>query len=288
MKSNILVTGCNGQLGSEIRELSGTYPQYGFVFTDLEELDITDRRQVGKYMKTHNISCVINCAAYTAVDKAEEEIEKARLINKTGAAVLADATNELHALLVHISTDYVYDGRSYKPYTETDNTNPKSFYGKTKLEGELEIVFNAAKAVIIRTSWLYSSFGNNFVKTIIRKARETGLLKVVTDQIGTPTYAKDLACTILDIIPQCQSVKRTEIYNYSNEGVISWFDFAKTIIELTKISCEVVAVETKDYPTAAARPFYSVLNKAKMKKDFNITIPYWKDSLKDCLTKQNL
>ncbi len=287
MKTNVLVTGSNGQLGSEIKEIAGQYNQFNFIFTDIEELDITDKSQLDKIMKSQNINCVINCAAYTAVDKAEEEMEKARLINKTAVSNLAEVTTQFKALLVHISTDYVYDGKNCKPYTETDNTNPKCFYGKSKLEGEIEIVFNAAKAIIIRTSWLYSSFGNNFVKTIIKKGKEKGLLNVVYDQIGTPTYAKDLAKAILQIIPDYKSANRSEIYNFSNEGVISWYDFAKAIIEIKKIKCDIIPIETKSYPTPAARPFYSVLNKSKIKKDFNLQIPYWKDSLTECLSKIN-
>ena len=287
MKTNILVTGCNGQLGSEIKALADQYKQYDFIFTDIGELDITDKSQLEKMINNQGINCVINCAAYTAVDKAEDEMELARLINKTAVLNLAEVTSQYKALLVHISTDYVFDGKSYKPYTETDNTNPKCFYGKSKLEGEIEVVFNAAKAIIIRTSWLYSSFGNNFVKTIIKKGKEKGVLNVVYDQVGSPTYAKDLAQVLLQIIPQYSSANRTEIYNFSNEGVISWYDFAKAIIEIKKIKCDVNPIETKSYPTPAARPFYSVLNKAKIKKDFNIQIPYWKDSLIECLTKIN-
>ena len=287
MTTNILVTGSNGQLGNEIRAIANQYKEYNFVFTDIQELDITDKKQIEKIMKSKDINCVINCAAYTAVDKAEDDIQKARLLNKIAVLNLAETTTQFKALLVHISTDYVFDGKNCKPYTETDNTNPRCIYGKSKLEGEIEVVFNAAKAIIIRTSWLYSSYGNNFVKTIINKGKEKGLLNVVYDQVGTPTYANDLAHAILQIIPKFNSSNKTEIYNYSNEGAISWYDFAKAIIEIEKIKCDIVPIDSKNYPTPAARPFYSVLNKSKIKKDFSLQIPYWKDSLINCLSKIN-
>jgi len=287
MATNVLITGSNGQLGSEIRAIASQYKEYNFIFTDIQELDITDKKQIEKIMKSKDINCVINCAAYTAVDNAEKEIEKARLLNKTAVLNLAEATTQNKALLVHISTDYVFDGKNCKPYTETDNTNPRCIYGKSKLEGEIEVVFNASKAIIIRTSWLYSSYGNNFVKTIISKGKEKGLLNVVYDQVGTPTYANDLAHAILQIIPQFNSSNKTEIYNYSNEGAISWYDFAKAIIEINKIKCNIIPIESKCYPTPAARPFYSVLNKSKIKNDFKLQIPYWKDSLINCLSKIN-
>jgi dTDP-4-dehydrorhamnose reductase len=287
MALKILITGSKGQLGSEFQVIFGNYKNFNFIFTDIEELDITDKNQLDKLMKKEAIECVINCAAYTAVDKAEDEMEKARLINKTAVSNLAEVTSNHKALLVHISTDYVFDGKNCKPYLETDNTNPRCFYGKSKLEGEIEIIFNAAKAIIIRTSWLYSSFGNNFVKTIFKKGKEKGSLQVVYDQVGSPTYARDLAETILNIIPRFQSSNRAEIYNYSNEGVISWYDFAKAIIEIKGIKCEIQPIETKNYPTPAVRPFYSVLNKSKIKKDYDIQIPYWKDSLIKCLNEIN-
>jgi len=279
----LLITGCNGQLGNELKVLAENYTQHQFTFTDIEELDISNFDAIEKYLKKNIPDCIINCAAYTAVDKAEGEKEKAFLINSVAAKHLAELSTKFNALLLHISSDYIFDGKSSKPYVETDSSNPKSLYGKTKLNGEVEIVFNAKKAIIIRTSWLYSSFGTNFVKTIIDKGKEKGELNVVSDQIGTPTYARDLAKTILEIIPDYHPKNKTEIYHFSNEGVASWYDFAKEILQLANIKCKVNPVETKDYPTAAQRPQYSLLNKTKIKKEFHIEIPYWKDSLKDCI-----
>jgi len=284
---NILITGANGQLGSEIKELSPQYKDLNFTFTDVDELDITNYVALGKYFAKNKFQCIINCAAYTAVDKAESEKAKAIQINATAVKYLAEYSSSQNALFVHVSTDYVFDGRSCKPYSEGDMTNPKSVYGKTKLDGEVEVIFNAQKSIIFRTSWLYSSYGSNFVKTIIKAANEKGALNVVYDQIGNPTYAKDLAKTILDIVPTYHAQNKSEIYNYSNEGVTSWYDFAKEITEMADIKCSISPIETKDYPTPAVRPQYSVLNKSKIKKQFNIVIPHWKDSLRECIRKIN-
>jgi dTDP-4-dehydrorhamnose reductase len=286
---NILVTGCNGQLGSEIRELSPEYKNCRFLFTDVMHLDITQYEQVEKYIENKNIDCIINCAAYTAVDKAESEPEKAYEINVKAVANLVRISKRNDIILVHISTDYVFDGKNYMPYTESDKTNPLSVYGRTKLQGEQEVISNAGKAIIIRTSWLYSSFGNNFVKSIIKFAKERGKLNVVYDQIGTPTYARDLAGTILDIIQSADSIHKSvvEIYHYSNEGVCSWYDFAELILEESNIKCELRPVESKDYPTPVTRPHYSVLNKNKIKDHFKIQIPYWRDSAIKCLKAIN-
>jgi dTDP-4-dehydrorhamnose reductase len=284
---NILVTGSNGQLGSELRALEKEYNKLNFFFTDLNELDITDGDKVAKFIKSNKIDTLINCAAYTAVDKAESEKSQAMLLNATAVKNIAQACANANALLIHISTDYVFDGKNFKAYTENDTASPKSIYGKTKLDGEIEVIFNAKRALIFRTSWLYSSYGNNFVKAIINKATKEKELKVVYDQIGTPTYAGDLAKAILDIIPNVKSKIRTEIYNYSNEGVCSWFDFAKAIIDINNIECHIKPIPTKDYPTEAFRPLFTVLDKTRVKKDFNITIPYWRDSLKICLSKIN-
>jgi dTDP-4-dehydrorhamnose reductase len=284
---NILITGANGQLGSEIKELSPLYKNLNFTFTDVDELDITNYDALGKYFSKNKFQCIINCAGYTAVDKAESEKAKAIQINATAVKYLAEYSSSQNALFVHISTDYVFDGRSCKPYSEGDMTNPKSVYGKTKLDGEVEVIFNAQKSIIFRTSWLYSSYGSNFVKTIIKAANEKGALNVVYDQIGNPTYAKDLAKTILDIVPTYHAQNKSEIYNYSNEGVTSWYDFAKEITEMADIKCSISPIETKDYPTPAVRPQYSVLNKSKIKKQFNIVIPHWKDSLRECIKKIN-
>jgi dTDP-4-dehydrorhamnose reductase len=284
---NILITGANGQLGSEIKELSPLYKNLNFTFTDVDELDITNYDALGKYFAKNKFQCIINCAGYTAVDKAESEKAKAIQINATAVKYLSEYSSSQNALLVHISTDYVFDGRNCKPYSEGDMTNPKSVYGKTKLDGEVEVIFNAQKSIIFRTSWLYSSYGSNFVKTIIKAAKDKDALNVVYDQVGNPTYARDLAKTILDIVPTYHAQNKSEIFNYSNEGVTSWYDFAREITEMANIECSITPIETKDYPTAAARPQYSVLNKSKIKKQFNIVIPHWKDSLRECIRKIN-
>ncbi len=282
---NILVTGSNGQLGSELRSLEKEYPSFKFTFTTKSDLDITDSEKVSKVIKEKKIEVLINCAAYTAVDKAENDKAQAMLLNATAIKNIASACSKANALLVHISTDYVFDGRNFKPYTENDTASPKSIYGKTKLDGEIEVIFNAKRALIFRTSWLYSSFGKNFVKTIAEKAKTEKELKVVHDQIGTPTYAADLAKTILDIIPKVSLKIRTEIYNFSNEGAASWFDFAKAIVDIKQLDCQITPISTKEYPTDAQRPFFTLLDKSRIKKDFNIKIPYWKDSLEICLSK---
>lgn len=281
----ILVTGSQGQLGNEIRDLEKAYPKYTFFFTDKNELDITDEAKIASFVKSNKIEAVINCAAYTAVDKAESDKQQAMLINATGVKNLAQVCGNANVLLIHVSTDYVFEGKNFKPYTENDTASPKSIYGKTKLDGEIEVIFNAKRALIFRTSWLYSSYGNNFVKTIAEKGKTTKELKVVFDQIGTPTYAADLARAILDILPKVPSKIRTEIYNYSNEGVASWYDLASAIVEMKKLDCKVEAIMSKDYPTEAQRPFYTVLNKSRVKKDFGITIPHWRASLAKCLEK---
>ena len=279
---NILITGSNGQLGSEIRELSSNY-SYNFFFTDRNNIDITSKDSIRSFYQTNNINVIINCAAYTAVDKAESDEINADLINRKAVKKLSLVSEELNIKLIHISTDYVFDGRNFKPYCEEFQTNPQGVYGKTKLDGENEMRdINPKNSIIIRTSWVYSSFGNNFVKTMIRLGKEKESLGVIFDQVGTPTYAKDLAKTILDIIPQINNDK-VEIYNYSNEGVLSWYDFAKEIMKMAKLDCKINPIETFQYPTPAKRPHFSLLNKSKIKSTFNIEIPYWKDSLDECL-----
>ena len=285
---NILVTGSNGQLGSEIRELSLKYP-YNFFFTDVKELDITNKEDIKKYVNDKDIDLIINCAAYTAVDKAEEEKEKADLKNHKAVKFLADIAKEKNILLIHISTDYVFDGKNYRPYVEEDKVNPQNIYGLTKLKGEEVFKASGANGIIIRTSWVYSYYGHNFVKTMLR-LKDRGELGVVFDQVGTPTYAKDLAFTILEIIDKnLEKVKNknAEIYHYSNEGVISWYDFAKAIFDIENIDIKVNPIESKEYPIPAKRPYYSVLNKNKIKKEFNTEIPYWRESLKECLQRIN-
>ena len=281
---NVLVTGSNGQLGSDIKELSIDY-KYNFYFTDRNELDISNPHAITEFVNNNNINTIINCAAYTAVDKAESDIENADKINHLAVKYLAQISKEKNIKLIHISTDYVFDGTNHMPYVETDITNPNGVYGQTKLDGEKAMQeINPENSIIIRTSWVYSSYGANFVKTMLRLGKEKEQLGVIFDQVGTPTYAGDLAKAILDIISNIKNGK-VEIYNYSNEGVLSWYDFAKEIMHMTKSTCQVNPIETIEYPTPAKRPHYSLLNKSKIKKEFNITIPYWKDSLDECLTK---
>ncbi len=279
--AKILVTGSNGQLGSELRAIESNYPQYSFTFTDIEELDLTKKDEVIGFLEENKIDVCINCAAYTAVDKAEDEQELALLINKDAVENLAKACENVNARLIHISTDYVFDGTNHKPYEETDQPIPNSFYGLSKLKGEQTLVDNIDDFVIIRTSWLYSTFGNNFVKTMIRLGGDRDELGVVVDQIGTPTYAADLANAIMATVES----DKTGIYHYSNQGAISWYDFTKAIMEIKHIDCKVNAIESKDFPAKANRPFYSVMNKAKIAKDFNIEVPYWLDSLKMMIGK---
>jgi len=289
---NILVTGSNGQVGSEIREISKDY-NYNFFFTTRDNLDISNKDDIRNFCESNNINTIINCAAYTAVDKAEEDIENANKINHKAVKKLAKISAELNIKLIHISTDYVFDGKNFKPYCEQFQTNPQSVYGKTKLDGENQMIkINPKNSIIIRTSWVYSSFGNNFVKTMLRLGKQKDELGVIFDQIGTPTYAKDLAITILNILPKIQNScnpagtrTKLNIYNYSNEGAISWYDFAKEIMKMAKLDCKINPIETYQYPTPAKRPHYSLLNKSKIKSTFNITIPYWKDGLDDCLRR---
>lgn len=281
--SNILVTGANGQLGSEIRYLSNQY-SYNFVFTDKDSLDITKRDDVEKFVYEKDINIIINCAAYTAVDRAEEERELAELINYQAVKDLAQIAKKNSIQFIHISTDYVFDGTNYKPYTEDEQTKPQGVYGVTKLKGEEAFLNSGADGIIIRTSWVYSSFGTNFVKTMLRLGKERDSIRVIFDQIGTPTYARDLAKAILDILPNITNNK-VEIYHYSNEGVLSWYDFAREIMKMSKIECQINPIETKEYPTLAKRPYYSLLNKSRIKEEFGLTIPYWKDSLDECLKK---
>ncbi len=281
---NILVTGSNGQVGSEIKELEKDY-SYNFFFTTRDNIDITSKDDIRSFCQTNNINVIINCAAYTAVDKAESDQQNADLVNRKAVKKLSIVAKELNIKLIHISTDYVFDGKNFKPYVEEFQTNPQSVYGKTKLDGENELLdINPLNSIIIRTSWVYSYYGNNFVKTMLRLGKEKEELGVIFDQVGTPTYAKHLAQTILDIIPQIQNSK-VEIYNYSNEGVLSWYDFAKEIMKMAKLNCKINPIETYQYPTPAKRPHFSLLNKSKIKQKFNIEIPYWKDGLIDCLKR---
>ena len=284
----VLITGSNGQLGSEIKELSNIYDKLEFVFKDLPDLNICDANFLNTFILENNINAVINCAAYTAVDKAEDDVEISEQVNVKGVLNLVNALKKVNGKLIHISTDYVFDGSNSEPYKESDKVNPLGVYGKTKRDGELFVIKSAIDSIIIRTSWLYSSFGKNFVKTMYRLGNEKNSLSIISDQIGTPTYARDLAKVCLDII-SISDTKRIssngKVYHYSNEGVTSWYDFACSVMELSGSNCKVKAIQTIDYPTIAKRPHYSVLNKAKIKNDFNIEIPYWKESLKDCIDK---
>ncbi|RLD63171.1 MAG: dTDP-4-dehydrorhamnose reductase [Bacteroidetes bacterium] len=285
---NILVTGADGQLGSEIRTLASNYNNFNFIFTDVNNLDITNINDVEEFFTSHPIDYTINCAAYTAVDKAETNQETANSINVTGVKNLVALSQKYSSKLIHISTDYVFDGNNHKPYVETDITNPVSVYGKTKLEAEQIILNSTIKSIIIRTSWLYSSYGNNFVKTMMRLGSERDELNVIFDQVGTPTYAFDLAKTILEIIvlsAKDNNNFKQGIYHFSNQGVCSWYDFAIEIMKFSNINCKINPIESKDYPTPAKRPFYSVLNKSKIENTFNISIPYWKNSLSQCVKK---
>jgi dTDP-4-dehydrorhamnose reductase len=248
-------------------------------------LDITNEQAIDELFSQYKPAVVINCAAYTAVDKAEQEEKIAFLINSNAVGNLARATSKHKALLVHISTDYVFDGKNHRPYVENDPTNPVSMYAKSKHAGEQQIHSFANHALIIRTSWLYSEFGFNFVKTIMKYGKERGKLNVVFDQVGTPTYAHDLAKVILDIVEKQTISAGVEIFHFSNEGVTSWYDFAKAIVEFSGITCRINPIETKDYPLPAARPYYSVFNKSKIKERFQIEIPFWRDSLRVCMER---
>ncbi|MBN2166256.1 MAG: dTDP-4-dehydrorhamnose reductase [Marinilabiliaceae bacterium] len=284
---NILIIGSDGQLGHEIEKLSKNIAQFNFYFTTINDLDITNNNQVKTELQKRDYSIVVNCAAYTDVNKAESDTNIAYKVNAEALKIIGETTKKLNTRVIHVSTDYVFDGKSYLPYVETDNVNPQSAYGKTKLEGEKLLFKTNPNSIVIRTSWLYSSFGNNFLKTMLKLGNEKDTLNIVFDQIGTPTFAGDLAVCILQIIKK--SIESTDkfipgIYHYSNEGVCSWYDFTQTIFNISNITnCKVYPIESKDYPTPAPRPHYSVLNKAKIKSTFNIEIPHWEKSLKKCL-----
>lgn len=286
---NILITGSYGQLGNEINVLSKGYPQFNFLFTDVDSLDICNKQAIEEFCTTNKVNYILNCAAYTAVDKAEEIDQQAicERINAQAVKNIGEVGSQIGAKIIHISTDYVFDGTNYIPYTEDMKTCPTSVYGKTKLEGENLLKSVCKQAIIIRTSWLYSSFGNNFVKTMIKVGKEKSDLNVIFDQIGTPTYAADLAkamLTIIELTEKDEKNFKSGTYHFSNEGVCSWYDFTLAIHELSGItSCKVKPIETKDYPQKTPRPHYSVLNKAKIKSTFNIEIPHWQKSLQKCI-----
>ena len=278
---NILITGCNGQLGNEMQLLEKENPQHTYFNTDVAELDITDQQAIERFVDEHSIDGIVNCAAYTAVDKAEANETLCQLLNAEAPAYLAHAVGRRGGWMIQISTDYVFDGTKHTPYVEDDETCPNSVYGRTKLVGELNVGKLCERSMIIRTAWLYSTFGNNFVKTMIRLGNEKPELGVIFDQIGTPTYAHDLARVIMTAIEQGI---RPGIYHFSNEGVTSWYDFTKAIHRLAGITtCRVRPLHTAEYPTPAARPHYSVLDKTKIKQTYGIDIPYWEESLAECI-----
>jgi dTDP-4-dehydrorhamnose reductase len=279
----ILITGCNGQLGNEMQLLETENPQHTYFNTDINELDITNLQAIEKFVDDHDIDGIVNCAAYTAVDKAEDHVELCDLLNHAAPGYLAQAIEHRGGWLIQISTDYVFDGTNHIPYTEEDVVCPNSVYGRTKLAGEEAALKACRRTMIIRTAWLYSTFGNNFVKTMIRLGHERQELGVIFDQIGTPTYARDLAFAIFIAIAQGVV---PGVYHFSNEGVTSWYDFAKAIHRLADIrDCHVRPLHTSEYPTPAARPHFSVLDKSKIKQIFGLEIPYWEESLRDCIAK---
>ncbi|MFA5849746.1 MAG: dTDP-4-dehydrorhamnose reductase [Bacteroidales bacterium] len=293
--TGLLITGANGQLGKELRRhldsgadnvkvLLSLFPQV--FYTDIAELDICNTQAVKQFVNTNKIGMIINCAAYTAVDKAEDEIEAAQRINGEAPGILAEAASETGAMLIHISTDYVFNGKSNIPYTERDQTSPHSVYGRTKLAGEYAIASSGCSYVILRTSWLYSDFGNNFVKTILRLASERDTLNVVFDQTGTPTNAADLASVIVTIASHINE-GTAATYHFSNEGVCSWYDFATEIVNYYGLKCNVLPVNSDMFPSRALRPVYSVLNKSKIKAEFGIEIRHWRTALLDCLKNMN-
>ncbi len=287
---NILVTGSNGQLGSEIKDLAFNYRNYNFFFRDLPELDICNSDKLELFFAENNINTVINCAAYTNVDKAEEDEIFAEKVNSEGVLNLVNALEKVHGKLIHISTDYVFNGDHFMPYSESDSVSPIGVYGKSKRNGELKLINSDIDGIVIRTSWLYSVYGNNFVKTMLKLGNDREELGVIFDQVGTPTNASDLAKACLDILSyknQSKISAKGKIYHFSNEGVASWYDFACAVIEFGKVNCKIKPIETKDYTTAAKRPYFSVLNKTKIKRDFDIEIPYWKDSLHVSISKLN-
>ena len=276
----ILVTGGNGQLGRSLNKIGAAYPQHAFVFTDMPEADITDPGRMEGLIKSEQPELIVNCAAYTAVDKAESDPASARRINAEGPRILSGIARETGIGLIHISTDYVFSGKAYRPWTENDPAEPSGVYGRTKRAGEEAVLASGCRAAVIRTAWLYSEFGNNFVKTMLRLGRERDELQVVYDQIGSPTYATDLARAILAVAEQ--GLNGCEIYHYSDEGAVSWYDFARTIFDLAGFQVRVKAIKSEQYAAPAPRPAYSVLAKDKI-KTLGVPVPWWKDSLAECL-----
>lgn len=279
--TTILITGSHGQLGNEMQLAATRFPAFKFIYTDVEDLDICDKASLDVFVKVNAVNIIVNCAAYTAVDKAEDDVELCYKINAEAVRNIGEVAHQNGLKVVHVSTDYVFDGTNYVPYTEDQPVCPATVYGKSKLAGEQALMETCEHAVILRTAWLYSSFGNNFVKTMMKLGAERDSLNVIFDQIGTPTYAADLADTILKMLSHETFVPG--IYHFSDEGVCSWYDFTKTIHRMADITCDVRPIETKDFPARTPRPHYSVLNKAKIKSTYGIIIPHWEESLERCI-----
>lgn len=279
--TTILITGSNGQLGNEMQLAAVRFPDFNYIYTDVAELDICDKGALDAFVKANNVNVIVNCAAYTAVDKAEDDVELCYKINRDAVRNIAEVASDNKVKVVHVSTDYVFDGTNYLPYTEDMPVCPATVYGKSKLEGEQALLENCMESVILRTAWLYSSFGNNFVKTMMKLGTERDSLGVIFDQVGTPTYAADLADAIMQLISSETFVPG--IYHFSDEGVCSWYDFTKTIHRMANITCDVKPIETKDYPARTPRPHFSVLNKGKIKSTYGISIPHWEVSLEKCI-----
>ena len=279
--TTILITGSHGQLGNEMQQASTRFPAFNYIYTDVEDLDICDKTALNAYVNANHVDIIVNCAAYTAVDKAEDDVALCFKINADAVRNIGEVAKENSLKVVHVSTDYVFDGTNYMPYTEDQQVCPSSVYGKSKLAGENALFESCDQVVVIRTAWLYSSFGNNFVKTMMKLGSERDSLNVIFDQIGTPTYAADLANAILQVLSHEPFV--LGIYHFSDEGVCSWYDFTKSIHRIAGITCDVHPIETKNYPARTPRPHYSVLNKAKIKSTYGIVIPHWEESLVKCI-----
>ena len=279
--TTILITGSNGQLGNEMQQAAKQFTEFNYMYTDVAELDICDKNALSDFVKANHVNVIVNCAAYTAVDKAETDVELCYKINRDAVRNIGEVAQENNIKVIHVSTDYVFDGTNHIPYTEDMPVCPATVYGKSKLEGEQALLESCKNSAIIRTAWLYSSFGNNFVKTMMKLGIERDSLGVIYDQVGTPTYAADLADVILKMLTKEQFTPG--IYHFSNEGACSWYDFTKSIHRIAKIDCNVKPIETKEYPTPTPRPHYSVLNKSKIKSTYGITIPHWEESLQKCI-----
>jgi len=279
--NTILITGSHGQLGNEMQQAAARFPAFNFLYTDVEDLDICDKAALTTFVKANKVNMIVNCAAYTAVDKAEDDVALCYKINSDAVRNIGEVASENNLKVVHVSTDYVFDGTNYLPYNEDQPVCPATVYGKSKLAGEQALLETCKQAVILRTAWLYSSFGNNFVKTMMKLGTDRDSLNVIFDQVGTPTYAADLADAILKVLSHETFVPG--IYHFSDEGVCSWYDFTKTIHRIAGITCNVQPIETKDYPARTPRPHYSVLNKVKIKSTYGIVIPHWEESLVRCI-----